>query len=312
MMTRLPEDLALLRRLNPCPETSDPTWPTSDNARELLTRIVSAAAEKGDSPERRLRPRWQRPTTTIPLLVALSASALLFASAVAGDRTITVNAADALENPAAVERRLAEEGIRANIEMVPTGPALVGKWFHLYLDPKAEIDPETFALLESYVGEIDYGYEKVAARCDAGKCERTALLEIPGTVNVPITLVVGRPARRGETYWAQNIDWANELAPSGALYCMRLENLPFDEVERRLTAAGYDVRWTYDPRDTDAAGEESRRVASPPPGTAVTTAYIFEPGVVDLRVSPDQDVDRYRKMMGTPTATTGRPDFGTC
>ena len=305
------DDLLLLQTHNPVPETPGSGWANSDAGSALFSQVEANVGEVRLVPQ---RPWWRRRTVTIPVFVVLSASALLFASAIAGDKVITVSAEEALANPAAVERRLADEGIDATIEIVPAKDALVGKWFHLYLDPKAEIDDETFALLESYVGEIDYRYEKVAERCGptAGECERTSILEIPGSVKGPITLVVGRAAGAGEEYWAENIEWSNELAPSGALYCMQLEAMPSPEIQRVLRSAGYQVEWTYDPTETGRDGEESRRVVEPPSGTQLTVAYIFRPGIVSLRVSPVQDADRHRRIAGTPTSESGRPDFGTC
>ncbi|HEX2240328.1 MAG TPA: hypothetical protein VHJ82_04230 [Actinomycetota bacterium] len=302
-------ELDLLRTHNPIPEQDDSGWGESAAGRSLFARIEAASVRARPTNK---RSRWRRPTL-VPIFVVLSAGALLFASAIAGDRTIVVKASDALEDPSAVERYLAEEGIEAKINIVPTKPDLVGKWFHLFLDPNAEVDEETFALLKSYVGEIDFRYEKVAERCgDGSGCPRTGLLELPGSVKGPITLVVGREAEAGEEYWATNMEWGNELAPSGAFYCMGLEDKTPAQIEQELESNGYQVEWTYDPKHTGIDGEESRRVTQPPARTELTVAYIFRPGIVSLRVSPPEDADRSRRSAGTPTSETGRPDFGTC
>ena len=282
----------------PTERVSDEEW------HEMGARITAV-------PKRR-RPVWRRPGTRAGAFVVVTASLLAFASAIAGDRVIVVDAADALQNPAAVEARLAEEGIVADVYSVPVEGFLVGKWFHLYLDPAVEIDEGTFALLKSYVGEIDMGHEQVAERCPLGDCERTSILEIPGDVKGPMTLVAGRAAEPGEEYWAKNLDWGNELAPSGALYCLALEEKSLEEAARILEAEGYLVEWTYDPPHTSGGGQPSGSVDEPPAGTGITIAYSFEPGVINLRVSPAEEVERFRRSGGTPTAGSGRPDYGTC
>lgn len=297
-------DLLLLQTHNPVPETHESKWAGSDAGRALFSQIERNVGEIRHAPS---RPRWRRPTVTIPAFIALSGSALLFASAIAGSRTIGVDAREALQNPEKVERYLADEGIEASIVAVPVRPPLVGKWFHLYLPPDADIEEGTFALLKSYVGELDFSHPEVAERCLNGYgCDWTDVLEIPGEVKGPITLVVGREAQPHEGYWARNIRQSNELAPSGALYCMQLEDKTSGAIERRLESDGYEIRWTYED------GQESRDVAEPPAGSSVTVAYIFEPGVADIRVSPQEAVNDLRVSEGTPTRETGRPDFGPC
>ncbi|MDP9067886.1 MAG: hypothetical protein M3N53_06020 [Actinomycetota bacterium] len=251
---------------------------------------------------------------TIPVFVVLSASALVLASAIAGDKVVPVSAQDALAHPSAVERQLAEEGIEAQVQVVPVKDALVGKWFHLYLDPTTDVDAETFALLNSYVGEIDYRYESVAEHCGptAALCERTSILEIPGSVTGPMTLVVGRAAKPGEEYWARNMDWSNELAPSGALYCYALEEKTADAARDVLQRAGYEVVFNYDVKSN------STEVASIPPDAALTSATFRDVDTVVLNFAPIQEEPGYpsageqRLAMGTPTEQTGRPNFRGC
>lgn len=303
------DDLLLLQAHNPIPETDESKWADSDVGTALFSRVEAHA---GEIPESSKRPRWRRPTVAIPVFVA--ATALLFASAIAGDKVVSVSALDALENPSAVEQQLAEQGIRAQVRAVPVKESLVGKWFHLYLDPTADVDAGTFALLRSYVGEIDYRYESVAEHCGptAALCERTSILEIPGSVKGPITLVVGRAAEPGEEYWARNIDWSNELAPSGALYCYAFEQKRPEAARDALQTAGYEVGFTYDLKGS------SGEVASIPPDSALTSATFKDVDTVVLHLAPikaepgHSSAEEQRLMMGTPTAETGRPDFGGC
>jgi hypothetical protein len=310
-MTKTKDELLLLKAHNPVPERHDPEWPDRSEGRALFTQIEARIAHL--QPVRK-RARWRRPTVTIPVVVVLSGTALLFASAIAGDKVVSVSADEALTNASAVERQLADEGIDAEVRAVPTKEALVGKWFHLYLDPRADVDAETFALLKSYVGEIDYRYESVAEHCGetGGACERTSVLEIPGSLKGPITLVVGRPAHPDEEYWARNIDWGNELAPSGALYCFALETKSSDAARDTLQAAGYEVTFNYDLK------ERTSPVESVPADSAITTATFKDVDTVVLSFAPIKgrpdypSAEEQRLMMGTPTEQTGRPDFGGC
>lgn len=273
--------------------------------RAMIGRITAAP--------RGARRAWRRPVTKVGAFVVVTATFFAFASAIAGDRTITVDAADALRSPASVEKRLSEEGISADVYAVPVKDDLVGKWFHLYLDPRADVDAGTFALLKSYVGELDFGYDTVAERCPGGAgCDRTSILEIPGDVKGPMTLVVGRAAGANESYWAENMDWGNELAPSGALYCLALEEKSPEEAAVLLEAKGYRVEWTYDAPRSAPDGERSGSVDEPPVGTGITVAYSPAPGVINLRTTALSELDHARASAGTPTAESGRPDYGTC
>ncbi|MDQ4143925.1 MAG: hypothetical protein M3198_09325 [Actinomycetota bacterium] len=287
------DELLLLRAHNPVPEQHDPRWTDSPEGRALFAQI---AENMSGQPARR-RPRWRRPIVTIPMVAAFSASALLFASAIARDKVVSVSAEAALADPSGVERQLANEGIQAEVRVVPVNDFLAGKWFHLYFGPEAVVDSETLALLKSYVGEIDYRYESVAEHCGptAALCERTSILEIPGSVTGPITLVVGRAARPGEEYWARNIDWSNELAPSGAFYCHRLEGRTPTEAATLLQELGYRVLWVHE------EGNTSDEVTLPPPGAEITFAMFRAPDVVDIRTARPPSAERYKEASGTPS-----------
>lgn len=305
------DDLLLLQSHNPIPETGETEWAASEAGSLLFSQIETNAEESRLS---RKRSRWRRPTVTVPVFVMLSATVLLFASAIAGDKVVSVTAHDALTDPSRVERRLSAEGIEARIQAVPVKDALIGRWFHLYLDPASDVEAETFALLRSYVGQIDYRYDSVEKRCrpTAAPCERTSLLEIPGSVTGPITLVVGRAAQPGEGHWARNMDWGNELAPSGALYCYALEEKGPEATLDVLEAAGYEVIFNYDLKDNSA------EVTSIPADAALATATFRDVDTVVLNYAPIKGQPDYpsaqeqRLMMGTPTDQTGRPNFGAC
>lgn len=273
-----------LRSLDPgadAPAPSEVEW------RSMFEAIVESAP--------RGRRLWRRPVVTIPVFIALTGLAFLLTTAIAGDKVIEVAAADALRDPRAVERDLAREGIDARIVAVPSDN-LAGKWFHLYLEPRSDIDLDTYWLLKSYVGLIDYRYPSVVARCPMGDCARTGLLELPGKVRGPITLVVGREPNPGEEFWAKNAFGMNELAPSGALWCYRLEEKTPAEAEEILSALGYDIVWVH---ENDARSDP---VARPPAGALITTAWFRGPSVVDVRTAAPEDAVRYKNSEGTPTA----------
>ncbi len=260
-MTKLSSELEKLRASNPVPEVHDPDWAESDTARPNCSRRskhaptqtrrrrsrVSALA--GAARPSRSRSSWccrRRRCCSCPAIV--------------GDRVITVDAAEALADPVAVEAELAQQGIDADIRIVPANKTLAGKWFHLYFPPDSKIDEETFWPMKSYVGVLDARFDSVNERCPIGDCARTSILEIPGRVKGPMTLIVGREPQPGEEYWAHEIDWDNELAPSGALYCHRLEEKTPEEASALLQRLGYEVIWV---NEEDKFSEE---VAFPPPG----------------------------------------------
>ena len=273
----------LLESIDPANEIvlpSDHEWD------QMFQEIVSS--------ERTRRRASRRPLLLVALLGAIAIGLLLLTSALAGDRTIDIHAAEALRDPEGLERRLAREGIDAEIQVAPSDD-LAGKWFHLYMHPGAELDDETHWLLQSYVGHIHAGYESVMERCPLGGCSRTDLLELPVKVKGPMTLVVAREPAPGEEYWAKHIDWTNELAPTGAFYCERLEEKGPAEVEELLTALGYDVVWVHDTADT---GEE---VAFPPAGAEITFAFFRDADTVDVRTAAPEDVERFSANAGTPS-----------
>jgi hypothetical protein len=291
-MTKTRDELLELKAHNPVPENHDQEWANSPKGRAVFARVE---AQMGHVQASGKKPRWRRPSFTIPAFVVLSATALAVASAGAGDKVVTVSASDALANPAAVERSLADEGIDAQIRAVPANHTLVGKWFHLYFAPNSAIDDEAFGLMKSYVGEIDGSNEAVMKRCPIGDCERTSLLEIPGTVKGPMTLVVGREPQPGEEYWAREIDWDNELAPSGALYCYRLEDKTPTEAGALLERLGYNVIWVHEDDKT------SNEVPFPPTGDQIEYAFFRGPETVDMRTATPQNAERYKEAGGTPS-----------
>jgi hypothetical protein len=110
--------------------------------------------------------------------------------------------------------------------------------------------------------------------------------------------------RAAEEGW-ENVGGENELAPTGALYCYRLEELSSAEAGRRLDELGYRVIWRYAERDPfmDARSEFPDR---PPTGTALVHAWFRGPNVVDVSVVPDQHVDEIRSRVGTPVTAADR------
>lgn len=255
----------------------------------------------------RRRPIWKRPTVTIPVFVALTGAAFLLTTAIAGDKVLEVRAADALRNPQALEKELARQGLDATIVEVPSED-LAGKWVHLHVDPDNDMDLDTYWLLRSMVGLIDYRFPSVQERCPLGDCARTSLLEIPGRVRGPITLVVGREPRAGEDlYWTDNFGM-NELAPSGALYCYRLEEMTPERAAETLGGVGYKVSWAYETEMT------TNRTDAPPPDADVVFASFRGPDEVEILTTAPERAERYKLSEGTPTTEHPRSSapWATC
>jgi hypothetical protein len=230
------------------------------------------------------------------------------ASSVVGDATIEVDAVAAIEDPRAVERDLREAGIEAEVRTAPIGdPYLQGKWLWLHFPPGVDIDPDTFALLQSYVGMIDMGWPSVQERCPRGiGCERTSILELPRDTPGPIVLIAGRAPRAGEDGW-EHVDYMNELSPTGALYCFELEELAPTEAGHRLEELGYRVIWRYSPVDVVTDMDPIKfDLDRPPPGTGVVYAWFRGPNVVDVSLVLEEHVAQQRRLVGTPVAPADR------
>jgi hypothetical protein len=273
----------------------------------LLEMLLEAHEERqGRVTGRRRKASMRRRGVGALLAATLVVGGWVVASAVGGDDTIKVDAVAAVEDPRAVERELREAGIDAEVRSVPEAdPYLRGKWIWLHFPPGVDVDPDTFALLQSYVGHLHMGWPSVQERCPRGiGCERTAILELPRDVPGPIVVIAGRAPRAGEEGW-ENVDPMNELSPTGALYCHRLEELSTAEAGRRLDELGYRVIWRYAERDPfkDARSEFPDR---PPAGTALVHAWFRGPNVVDVSVVPDQHVSEQRRSVGTPVTPEDR------
>lgn len=270
----------------------------------LLEMLLEAHADRpqGKDSGHRRGPRIGT-RRVAPLLVAgLLLGGWILASAVVGDDTLTVDAARAAADPEAVERELQAAGIEADVRAVPTEPFFRGKWVWLHFPPGVDVDPETFALLQSYVGMLDMAWPAVEERCPKGACERTAILELPRDVPGPIVLIAGRAPLPGEGGW-ENLGGENELAPTGALYCYGLEGLAPAQAGRRLVDLGYRVIWRYDAVDTFMGSEFPDR---PPPGTGIVHAWFRGPNVVDVSLVRDEHVAQQRRSVGTPVTPEDR------
>lgn len=241
------------------------------------------------------------------LAATLVVGGWVVASGVGGDDTIKVDAAAAVEDPRAVERELREAGIDAEVRAVPIAdPYLRRKWLWLHFPPGVDIDPDTFALLQSYVGMLHMGWPSVQERCPRGiGCERTAILELPRDVPGPVVLIAGRAPRAGEEGW-ENVDPMNELSPTGALYCYRLEELGSAEAGHRLEELGYRVIWRYSPVDVVTDMQPTEFLDRPPPGTGIVHAWFRGPNVVDVSLVRDEHVAQQRRSIGTPVTPEDR------
>jgi hypothetical protein len=289
---------------------------TTVQDRPFEDRLLEMLLEAHEERRRRVTGRRRRASMRRRGIGALMAATLVVggwvaASSVVSDDTIEVDAAAAVEDPRAVERELREAGIDADVRTVPEpDPYLRGKWIWLHFPPRVDIDPDTFALLQSYVGMLDMGWPSVQERCPRGiGCERTAILELPRNLPGPIVLIAGRAPRAGEEGW-KNLDPMNELAPTGALYCYRLEELSPTEAGRRLDELGYRVEWRYatsgDPFWAPAGAPPNEHPDSPPPGTGLVYAWFLGPNSAELSVAPQRYVEEVRRQYGTPVTEADR------
>ena len=97
----------------------------------------------------------------------------------------------------------------------------------------------------------------------------------------------------------------NELAPNGAFWCLDLQTMPADRVERLLGDMGYEVVLVYE--TFEGPGGEGHQVDAPPQGSGITTAFFRAPDIVDVRLAPEAEIERLRLDAGTPTQGSDVP-----
>jgi len=260
----------------------------------LLPMLLEAVEENRIRPAR--RPPARRSLLRRTAAVALTAAALVVATTVVvgGRSTVEVGAADALADPERVVADLRKAGVEARILAVPVDRPVAGTWWHLYFAPGVQVDELVWAKLKAQVG---VGVAQLPEEIrDAGRgIYHHEVLELPRNLPGPVTLVVGRERRAGEAEAPMD----NELAPSGAFWCLHLEDMQPERTGKVLEDLGYEVVWVYDTFETPEG--ESRTVDDPPPASGITTAWFRSPSVVDVHLAPQAEVEELRLGEGTPT-----------
>jgi hypothetical protein len=262
------------------------------------------------------RPRRVRRRTVVrsgALAVAALVGAVVAANTLAvGTDTVQVSAAEAVRDPAAVQRQLRDQGVDANILVVPVPTGVAGTWWDLYFRPGARVGPEEWSRLLAQVGEgIDPGlppdvYDRIL---DHGRnVYHHEVLEIPKDVHGPMTLIAGRAPRDGESL----AGLGGELSPVGAFWCLGLERMGPSGAGQAIAALGYGVRFYYNPQPFEPVGvdvEGDGYVETPPPGSAVTDAWFATPTDVVIDLVPAGQADAVRAETGTPTPGSTPPDW---
>ena len=259
-----------------------------------LLPVLVKALEERDSlqiPRRSTSPRIVRRG----IGVAIAAAWLVVATTVlvASQDTISVSATDAIANPAEVTQDLRDAGIEARILIVPVPPSAAGTWWSISFSPGVHVDDLVWAKLKAQVGVAVAGLPEEILDRGRGVFHHE-VLELPRNLEGPLTLVVGRAARPGETEAPMD----NELAPNGTFWCLGLEDLPPERSGRMLEGMGYEVVWVYE--TFEGPGGEGSEVDAPPQGSGITTAFFRAPDVVDIRLAPEAQVERLRLAAGTP------------
>lgn len=268
----------------------------------LLPMLLDAVEEN------RVRPAPRGSTGRSPLrrtaAVVLAAAALVVGTTVVvgGRSTVEVRAADALADPEGVVADLQEAGIEARILAVPVDRPMASTWWHLYFAPRVQVDELVWAKLKAQVG---VGVAQLPEDIrDAGRgIYHHEVLELPRNLPGPVTLVVGQERRPGEAEAPMD----NELAPNGAFWCLRLEDMQPERAGRVLEDLGYELVWVYDTFETPWG--ESRMVDEPPPASEITATRFRSPSVVDVRLAPQPAVEELRLAEGTPTDGADVPSW---
>ena len=255
---------------------SDNTMGFEERILPMLRQAVVERSFERQSASRPARRRW------IAVLAAvLTVGVLLGGVALGRGQTVLVSGDEALSNPRAVEQELRSQGIDASIIDVPVAsPERNGTWWWVYADRPMDV-----------LG-TDLVSRDISAP-DMTKVVYVRILELPKGLEGHVTLMVGKTAGPGEPT-VDAYDSINELAPTGAFYCLHLDPLDPAAVGEALTRLGYQVEWNFED------GNQGSQVEAPPPGTVITWAWIPEPGLVDVRISPDgPEATSYRLAEGT-------------
>ena len=255
---------------------------------DRLLPMLRKAAER----PRGVRSLRSRPTAL--LLVAMIGAAVAGGVvwggvAIGRSEIVQVSGQDALRNPSAVERMLRDSGIDADIVEVPLPSTPDGHWngvwWWLYFEGPAAVTEEEFADLQAQVG-------LGGIQPDA---DNTTVLELPKGLPGHVTLLVGREAAPG-AFDVTEYDRINELAPTGAFYCLGLDPRDPAALGQALVQRGYRVMWNYEDLDHNVG----REVAAPPDGTVATWAWFRGPKLVDVRIVDDgPEAQTYREAEGT-------------
>jgi hypothetical protein len=170
-------------------------------------------------------------------------------------------------------QQLQRRGLHVTVTTLPASPQLVGRW-----------------LAVGGSSALPQGIEGQVARQALGKVVE---LSIPRSFPGDMTLTVGRAPGAGEQ--PQVFGTPNALAPGGKLACKGLRGASPGRASRELSADGYRIRW--------AAQQGGPRLAAPPPGTAVASAYVndFKPSNVEQAVTEPHRVTVVVGKPGTPT-----------
>lgn len=256
---------------------------------EEIVGTVPSSAEPGGSRSMRRSPRHRIGRRVAVIAVAAATAIAATTLTVGGRSTIEVRAADAVANPAKVSRQLRAQGIQADVLVVPG--SLPGTWWHLFFAPEAEVDELTWARLQAQVGTRVSGLPNEEIVDGGVSIRHSETLELPKGLRGPLTIVAARAPAPGEK--VAGSPHTNELAPTGAFWCLGLERMAPEDAGRALEELGYDVLWFW--------GTESE-VGEPPKGSAIVWAWFRTPKLVDVRLAPVRVADAHRKDPDTQTS----------
>ena len=281
---------------------------------ERLLPMLVIAIQRDDlgSTERLPKGRPDRRRRLAVVVLAATVAAIIagmFVIPAVGDRgVVPVRADDALRDPRGVERMLRAEGIDAEIIEVPIPSAAPGEdrnwWQWLYFDRPVNLTPVEFYLLKAYVGlENGSVLEKVdfydpANQAEFSRKRNAGIIEIPRGVEGHLTLLVGQyNTPRGE-FTVNRWSKINELAPTGALYCLGLDPDDPEALGAALKARGYRVMWIV---EDPVANTSHEPTVSPPPGTVAVWAWLRDANLMDVRLvdASSPRLEEYRAAEGT-------------
>jgi hypothetical protein len=287
------DDLDLIRRF--AQDDGEPDAGARDRVGARVERGIEARTAAA-APSARRRRRLRRLT-----IAAAAAAVLIVAASFGAAQLLRPSSAQAsvqfaqddgyivatVRDPFAAEQQLraafAAHGLDIDLRLVPVSPSIVGSV--VYLDGNG---------IETLLG----------TRYDGPKGEQPVGLRIPADFKGHASIVLGRPAKPGETY----VSAGDAFAPGEALDGVDLVGMTVADAARLLQRMGLAVSWRVDVPASDGSGApvptatpvvKATPTAAPTPGSSASAVAVAAEGSSMSLALDDAGIHKYDEYFVT-------------